>query len=641
MFDLVPVDHDPFADPPVKLIPVDHDPFAVGPVAQPADPAMAGAAAPQLVPVDHDPFAAAPTGALPRIIVHPISPNAPPDNPAGADGPDDWFVPTADGYPDDWFVPAPLSTPGPGQSGPNAQSNAAVPPLSNPPTVRPDPSAAYWSLIPASRAGAFAWHPPIFPNSAGQFPQPAPAYDPPILPVGGLFGGIGRKLAASVNGPGTGYGLFGGPVRLPAVNTGAAPSILGDVAPLSYTAQTFASNSAPSSIYPPYLGGSALPSHLIDPTTPLNQSFFTPLAQFPDPTAGGAFPLGSWSSPSAFPFQAPATTALPTRSILFKQAPAAWDPSAPDRNAANLDQTARTLGVSDLPLSKSGAPVVSSPPQLTPTRQQWLDVAHLVSPNLVDYLTKTLPPAPPLPSTPGKIPSEDNPYATGAVSEIAAWLLTLLSAGAAAPLGIAPVAEEAALQGTRTALGAPALIGGNLSREASGRIVAALQAAVNAGSLTREQAAVLLQRANGVGEAGGARLETPLSRWLPKYDGTTYGLLITNEGRVVPLQSGPPRSFTRYPPSKHAEGKGAIWIRENGSSGGVLYHNNPEGTCGLCDRQLRTLLPSKAVLDVVPPPDAVPKNALAVTKPKPYIGNDIVPNPLPKIRQPDLFGNQP
>ena len=114
MFDLVPVDHDPFADPPFKLIPVDHDPFAVGPPAQPADPATAAAAAPQLVPVDHDPFAAAPTGALPRIIVHPISPNAPPDSPADADGPDDWFVPMADGYPDDWFVPAPVATPGPG-----------------------------------------------------------------------------------------------------------------------------------------------------------------------------------------------------------------------------------------------------------------------------------------------------------------------------------------------------------------------------------------------------------------------------------------------------------------------------------------------------------------------------------------------
>jgi len=186
-----------------------------------------------------------------------------------------------------------------------------------------------------------------------------------------------------------------------------------------------------------------------------------------------------------------------------------------------------------------------------------------------------------------------------------------------------------------------AVISRGKRRAGSSRRVAALQAAVDAGSLTREQAAILLQRANGVGEAGGAKLEGPLSRWLPKYDGTTYGLLITNEGRVVPLQSGPPRSFPGYPSSKHAEGKGAIWIRENGSSGGVLYHNNPEGTCGFCDRQLRTLLPSKTVLDVVPPPDAVPKNALAVAKPKPYVGNDIVPNPLPKIRQPDLFGYRP
>ena len=88
MVDLIPVDHDPFDDPPADLIPVDHDPFAVGAVAQPADPAMAGAGtvAPQLVPVDHDRFAAARTGVIPRIIVHPMRPNAPPGNPADADG---------------------------------------------------------------------------------------------------------------------------------------------------------------------------------------------------------------------------------------------------------------------------------------------------------------------------------------------------------------------------------------------------------------------------------------------------------------------------------------------------------------------------------------------------------------------------
>ena len=448
MFDLVPVDHDPFADPPFKLIPVDHDPFAVGSVAQPADPAMAAATAPQLVPVDHDPFAAAPADALPRIIVHPGSPNAPPENPAGADGVDDWFVPTADGYPDDWFVPAPVATPG--QSGLGAQSNAAAPPVSNPPAVRPDPSAAYWSLIPASRAGAFAWHPPIFLNSAGQFPPPAPAYDPPILPAGGLFGSIGRKLAASVNGPGIGYGLFGNPVRLPAVSTDAPPSILGA-----------GSNSAPSSIYPPYLGGSALPSYLADTTTPPNQSPLASLTQFLGPAAAGASRLGSWNSPSAIPFQAPVTAAPPTRSVLFDQAPVAWDPGAPDRNAANLEQTARTLGVSDLPLSKSGAPVVSPPPRLTITPQQSLDVAHLVSPNLVDYFTKTLPPAPPLPSTPGKIPSSDNPYGPGAAFEGATWLLGGLERGIVGPLeGVASTAErsgtETALEAARGAIYVPA-----------------------------------------------------------------------------------------------------------------------------------------------------------------------------------------
>jgi hypothetical protein len=452
MFDLVPVDHDPFDDPPVKLIPVDHDPFAVGPAAQPADPAMAAAAAPRLVPVDHDPFAAAPADALPRIIVHPISPNAPPDNPAGADGIDDWFVPTADGYPDDWFVPAPLAAPLTAQSGPNTQSNAAVPPVANPPAVRPDPSAAFWSLIPASRAGAFAWYPPIFPDSAGQFPLAAPAYDPPVLPAGGLFGSIGRRLAASANAPGIGYGLFGSPVRLPTANTDAPPSILGDIAPPSYTAPTFARNPAPSSTYPPYLGGSALPSYLADPPPPPNQSRFASLPQLQGPTSTGVSALGPWNSPPAIPFQYPPAAAPPMRSVLFSQAPAAWDPGALDRDAASLDQTARTLGVSDLPLSKSGASVVSTPPQLSITRDQWLSVAHLLSPNLADYFTKTLPPTPPLPSTPGKIPSSDNPYGPGAAFEGATWLLGGLERGIAGPLeGVASTAERS---GTEAAPGA-------------------------------------------------------------------------------------------------------------------------------------------------------------------------------------------
>jgi hypothetical protein len=93
--------------------------------------------------------------------------------------------------------------------------------------------------------------------------------------------------------------------------------------------------------------------------------------------------------------------------------------------------------------------------------------------------------------------------------------------------------------------------------------------------------------------------------------------------------------------SRHVEGKGAIWIRENGSSGGVVFHNNTDGTCGLCDAQLERLLPSKSVLDVLPPPDAVPKDAKAVAAPSWYVGDDILPKAPAPIQQPDFFREWP
>jgi hypothetical protein len=129
------------------------------------------------------------TRALPRIIVQP---NAPPNgasgNPAGSDGIDDWFVPgqvpNRKDYPDDWFVPVraqpdasypddwiyfdnrnaptPAAAPSTAPPAPSPQPNAANPAISNRPVALPDPFAAYWSMIPASRAGAMAWHPPIF-----------------------------------------------------------------------------------------------------------------------------------------------------------------------------------------------------------------------------------------------------------------------------------------------------------------------------------------------------------------------------------------------------------------------------------------------------------------------------------------------
>jgi hypothetical protein len=108
--------------------------------------------------------------ALPHIIVHPKPPpNAPASNGID-DGPDDWFVPNGApvdaSYPDDWFVPTPSATPSRAQPAPGAPAAATNPGISNPPATRPDPLAAYWALIPASRVGAMAWDPPIFPGNS-------------------------------------------------------------------------------------------------------------------------------------------------------------------------------------------------------------------------------------------------------------------------------------------------------------------------------------------------------------------------------------------------------------------------------------------------------------------------------------------
>ncbi len=237
------------------------------------------------MPSDPDfPFAPAdpsqwrPTRALPHILVQPNAPpNAGSTNPAGSDGIDDWFVPTPglseDGFPDDWFVPAsaggvasrsddrtnldnsnapaPATAPSPTPPAPNSQPGAATPGLSNQPAPpRPDPLAAYWSLIPASRVGAMAWHPPIFLspdplshenipasawitpppiflNSPGQLPSPGPAPLDYSLPAYGLLGGI-AKLAApappDLGPPSAAHGMLGGIARMIAAS--AAPDRL-------------------------------------------------------------------------------------------------------------------------------------------------------------------------------------------------------------------------------------------------------------------------------------------------------------------------------------------------------------------------------------------------------------------------------
>ena len=82
--------------------------------------------------------------------------------------------------------------------------------------------------------------------------------------------------------------------------------------------------------------------------------------------------------------------------------------------------------------------------------------------------------------------------------------------------------------------------------------------------------------------------EDEILQTLPPYDGKkTVGVLVTEEGNVVPLQSlktdqADPR-YANYFSATHVEGQAAIYIRDNGSAGGVVYHNNPNGTCGQCD----------------------------------------------------------
>jgi hypothetical protein len=119
---------------------------------------------------------------------------------------------------------------------------------------------------------------------------------------------------------------------------------------------------------------------------------------------------------------------------------------------------------------------------------------------------------------------------------------------------------------------------------------------------------------------------------LPPFDGeTTRGALVTNEGQVIGLESGPANlTYANYPAATHVEGKAAIWIRENGSTGGIVYHNNTQGTCPFCHAQLPTLLPEGVTLLVVGPEGLVPRpgwfNML-----DPYVGNSYGPKRNPRL----------
>jgi hypothetical protein len=193
-------------------------------------------------------------------------------------------------------------------------------------------------------------------------------------------------------------------------------------------------------------------------------SLLAPLGPLQDPFAGGNPTQDNSRGLSSGPTDSATTPMASPQSVLFNRPQPNWDLNsaliARDRDAAALDAVAQGLGAGGLPRSKSGAPYdapsVAPAPLLSFEPPQWLDAAHFLSPNLVDYFTKTLPPAPLFPSTPGKIPSTDNPYAPGAAIEAVAWLAAALERAMAAPLvGAAEFAEkraaDAALQAATTA----------------------------------------------------------------------------------------------------------------------------------------------------------------------------------------------
>jgi hypothetical protein len=110
----------------------------------------------------------------------------------------------------------------------------------------------------------------------------------------------------------------------------------------------------------------------------------------------------------------------PWRSVLFNRLPASWDSRASGPDAASQDQIDPRLAASGLPLSKSGVPFVPTPPYLAGYPRT---LAHWLAPNIVDYFTEpTPPPQWVFPSIPGKIRSNDNPYAGQALLEAASFL---------------------------------------------------------------------------------------------------------------------------------------------------------------------------------------------------------------------------
>ena len=112
-------------------------------------------------------------------------------------------------------------------------------------------------------------------------------------------------------------------------------------------------------------------------------------------------------------------------------------------------------------------------------------------------------------------------------------------------------------------------------------------------------------------------------------DGTLYGTLSSSDianYNMSTIDATAINSLPLFNLLGVIEGKAALYMRENGISEATVYHNNPNGTCGFCDRQVPALLPEGAKLTVVPPSNSVANNARAILVPKTYTGNSTIPS---------------
>jgi RHS repeat-associated protein len=116
---------------------------------------------------------------------------------------------------------------------------------------------------------------------------------------------------------------------------------------------------------------------------------------------------------------------------------------------------------------------------------------------------------------------------------------------------------------------------------------------------------------------------------LPEFDGTTRGYIVPTQppGAPVPMQSGP-RTGARFPYSQadgHLETNAANWMAKHNVTRATVYHNNPSGTCPNCNNYLPTFLEEASVMEVVPPPNAIPRTPRWIAEPRTYTGNSRSP----------------